>query len=239
MEQRMKRNYLNRINTKMSAVVVSVLLLAPQIGVASTSQTQTDAKNYVTENSVDYLITKVIKSAEKSYPLLENDMQAALPYVNRAITSIRGIKEELAKDTHAKAKSPLIIDNSKEYWFIYPKVNSNLFENQSDFPMLTSKFNTGILYHGTKQASKNENKANAYFDYAFAYASLKTARDAIQSNKLREAKIALRWVFEAVYINPEYLISNLDRKMKIDTTINMNGPFPAYSGFNRQAHSPS
>ena len=212
-----------RVKSIMSYTLASFLFVFSQTSMASV-QNMTEGKNSTIEN----LVVEVIQNTEKSLPLVDRDASAALEYVDDAIASIKRIKEKSSPDTHAEAKSPLILDESKEYWFIYPQVNTEIFNNKTDFPTLYSNKNLGLLYRGTNN-NDNYEVSRAYFDYAFAYASLLTAKDAIKANKLREAEMALMWVFDAIYVDPDFFIANYDHKLKIDNLININGDYPAYS----------
>jgi hypothetical protein len=100
-------------------------------------------------------------------------------------------------------------------------VNQEILKNKTDFPTLYSKYSSGVLYKG-KHENKTQNDSYVYFDYAFAHASLLTAKDAIKANKLHEAKSALKWVFEAIYISPDFFITKHDPKFRIDNLNHIN-----------------
>ncbi len=183
--------------------------------------------------NVESLVSDILKDTEASLALVESNSETSLKHVNNALTLIKEIKKELSPDTHAESKSPLKINNTKEYWFIYPRVSENIINNSEIFPTLHSKFNTNILYRGDKHGIKTNkfktNKLSAYFDYAFAYASLITAKEALIANNYQEAKSSLRWVFEAVYINPDFNVVEVSSKLILDPQPNINGVFPMYS----------
>ena len=188
------------------------------------------ASNAEVQNSNEELVTNVLHSAEKSLPLVENNTTAALQFVEEALESVDTLKDNVSKNTHKASKSPLVLNDSKEYWFLYPQVDKAILNNEIDFPILNSKYLSGVLYRG--ENGKNNNYA--YFDHAFASASLLTAKDALKANEYERAKIALKWVFEAVYITPDFLIStnehNLqNNKLKIDSLINIKGDFPTFT----------
>ena len=225
----MKTSILKQPKLSISIALLSVLFFSSQSTIASVKKDATE-KNH---DSVENLISGIIKKAEKSVPIVDIDREAALQYVEEALVSVKQIKTKLSDDTHAEAKSPLLSEESKEYWFVYPRVNKNILSNASDFPILNAKYSSGVLYRGDSE-DKVANQGYAYFDYPFAYASLKTAKDALQANELKRAKIAIKWVFEAVYITPDFLISINDQKQEnseanIESFININGGYPVYS----------
>ena len=61
---------------------------------------------------------------------------------------------------------------------------------------------SGILYKGVEPKSNN-----AYFDYAFAYASLKMAHEALTIKGFDHARTSLLWVFDAIYMQPGFNVA--------------------------------
>ena len=233
----MEQITLKRIRSILSYSFVGGLFVFSQSSIASI-QNAAEIKN----NSVENLVTEVVHNAEKSLPLVDSDTTAALQHVEEALKLVNSIKENISRDTHAEAKSPLVHEESKEYWYLYPRVDKKILSNKADFPMLHSKYSSGVLYKGESD-KKTQNDSYAYFDYAFAYASLLTAKDALQANELLRAKIALKWVFEAVYITPEFLISKHDQQLQdnelqIDGIINIKGDYPIYSSLRNASNAP-
>ena len=185
----------------------------------------------VNKNTIEILVKDTIKNTEKSLLVIESDSITAQHYLDEALKSIKHLRDILSPDTHAEYKSPIILDSSKEYWFTYPQVSNHIFENEQDFPTIHSKLNSEILYRGigNNNLDKDLNEQSAFFDYAFAHASLLSAKDAIKSDNHREAKRALKRVFEAIYISPDFLITKYDHKFKIDNLLNIKGDYPVYS----------
>ena len=58
-----------------------------------------------------------------------------------------------------------------------------------------------MLYKGNLQSEE------AWFDYTFAKASLVTVREAIHAGHSVEAMSNLKRVFEAIYLSPEFNVS--------------------------------
>lgn len=213
--------------------VVTLTFIIVSFASSQTAVAGTQNSNEKKNNSIENLVTETIRSTEKSLSLVDNDTSTAIQYIDEALVSVKAIKESISKDTHVEEKSQLVRKDGKEYWFSYPAVDKSILKNSADFPILNSKYETEILYKG-KTEIKHQNDSYAYFDYPFAYASLKTAKDALNANEIVRAKIALEWVFEAVYITPDFLISLHDRglqdnKLHIDSFINIKGDYPVYT----------
>ncbi|MFK7816454.1 MAG: hypothetical protein AB8B92_08960 [Gammaproteobacteria bacterium] len=220
--------YANKLNAKVTTGVITALLLAvtPISSIADINKNELTTKD--AHSQVDSLIMKVLKNTEQSLSLVESNTADSLQNVENAITSIRDIKQYLSPDTHVEAKSPLFMDSTAEYWFKYPQVNQSLLNNSDTYPTLNKKLQTGVLY-GSEATNKSQKQVKGYFDYAFAYSSLKTARDALLVNNYREAKSSLKWVFEAVYINPKFNVVSTDKKMMIDKLLDKQAMHPFIS----------
>ncbi|MGH1536429.1 MAG: hypothetical protein ACRBDX_00010 [Gammaproteobacteria bacterium] len=233
----MNLNYMKETATKASAgLVFSLILMLVPLSSMAGEHKQSISKNTIA-SSIDVLVKDVLKNTEQSLALVESDASNSLQYVENAIASLREIKSQLSRDTHIEAKSPLIVAGSKEYWFKYPQVNAELLNDKDSLPTLHSKFKSGALYNG-EEVNQSKNQVAAYFDYAFAYASLKMARESLMVNNEREAKSTLTWVFTAVYLNPDFFVAEYENNQMIDKLINMQGEYPYLSfensNFNQQ-----
>ncbi len=178
------------------------------------------------KDNVEQLVEQVLVNVETSLAEVESNTARSLSHVEKALSGIKAIKADLSPDTHAELKSPLMIDESKEYWFIYPRLNGEVLANKEKFPTLHGKFESGILYQGAEANVERVNDTAAYFDYAFAYASLITAREALVAENYREARSSLKWVFESIYVNPDFFVAEYDNKLKIDKLQNLNDHNP-------------
>lgn len=202
-----------------------ILFLIPLLGNAEVF----DKKNTDPEIKVDnleQLVKEVLMNAETSLAQVESNTARSLSHVEKALSGIRDIKGSLSPDTHLELKSPLLVEESKEYWFIYPRIGEEVLKNKEQFPTLHGKFESGILYHGEEANRSEARDTAAYFDYAFAYASLITAREALVAKNYREARSSLKWVFESVYVNPDFYVAQFDSKQKIDKLHNLNDHNP-------------
>lgn len=220
--------YKRKMNAKVATGVITALLLvtAPISSMADINKQNLSKNNELTQ--VDILIKDVLKNTEQSLALVESNTADSLQHVENAIASIRDIKQKLSPDTHVQSKSPLLMDNTAEYWFKYPEVDQSLFSNKDTFPTLNTKLSSGVLY-GSEATNQSQEAVNGYFDYPFAYSSLKTARDALTVNNHGRAIISLKWVFEAVYINPEFNVVGQNNKMMIDKLIDKKADYPYVS----------
>ncbi len=222
------RHFTQRITASASAGLLFslVLILSPFNGIAEPHEK--NLSQYNKASHIDTLVKDVLKNTEQSLSLVESNAWDSLQHVENALASIREIKNQLSPDTHVDSKSPLIVEGSKEYWFKYPQVSVDILINKDSFPTLHSKYKSGILYHG-EAVKQSQDEITAYFDYAFAYASLKMAREALNVNNYREATSTLKWVFEAVYLNPDFYVAEHKNKFMIDKLLNIHGEFPYIS----------
>ena len=214
-------------NTSLLAVTV-ILFSISTTTFATTSVQNTgnkEIKSSAQAANVQSLVADVLRNTESSLLSVESNTWDSLQHVENALQSIREIKNTLSPDTHVEAKSPLVIDENKEYWFKYPSVDKGTLYNKEIFPTLHSKYKSGVFYQGVIDTDQ-EREFSAYFDYAFAYASLRTARDALSVSKFKEANIALKWVFEAVYLRPNFYVSEQNYVDLNDKLINIKGDYP-------------
>ncbi|MFK7816835.1 MAG: hypothetical protein AB8B92_10930 [Gammaproteobacteria bacterium] len=221
----MKYKVLTNINKNKAfgfPIIALLLLIIPIFASAEVKNTGSDIKT----GNVEQLVKEVLMNVETSLAQVESNTARSLSYVEKALAGIRDIKGNLSPDTHAELKSPLLVEESKEYWFIYPRLGKEVLTNEEKFPTLYGKFESGVLYHGEEATKSEVRDTSAYFDYAFAYASLITAREALGVENYREARNSLKWVFESVYVNPDFYVAQFDGKQKIDKLHNLNNHNP-------------
>lgn len=225
----MSNNKLNNVRVWKGSIWIFILISLPLMSNADTHN-QNLSQSESSENSIDTLVWEVLKSTERSLSLVESNTQDSLEHVENALASISEIKNQLSADTHIDNKTPLVVGESQEYWFLYPRISEDIMNNKIDFPTLHSKVESGIIYRGDfPNKTQNEEEVATYFDYAFAYASLKMAREALTVTNYREAKSSLAWVFDAIYISPDFYVAQYGDKVKIDNLLNINGEFPRFS----------
>ncbi len=224
----MKKNiyFLSNKLVLLKLFIVSVFLLSVATTASAGTNVNKDKDNNKSASNVQALIEDVLRNTESSLMSVESNTWDSIQHVENALSSILKIKEELSPDTHVEAKSPLVVDNKREYWFMYPRVAKDTIYNEEVFPTLHSKYKSGIFYEGDGAGQANDEFA-AYFDYPFAYASLLTARDALNTNKFKEAYIALKWVFEAIYLRPDFYVNEEHSFVQMDDMqINLKGEYP-------------
>ncbi len=220
----MKSPYLISIS-KLISLFLLVLILP------FTVQAEIHKKN-ITDNPIDIhtvniLVENILKETEAALRQVESEPSVSLEHVVSAIATVHSLKRQLSPDTHVENKSPLVVNNSKEYWFTYPSVRKEVINNKAMFPTIHSKFKSGILYQGS------EDQFSAYFDYAFAHASLITAREAIVANNTREAISSLKWVFEAIYVSPDFYVAELEDAVLMDKLFNLKGDYPSFTSLTK------
>lgn len=219
-------------NRKITGILISsIFVLLPVSGIAD-AHNDSIAKHNVT-SKIDNLVKDVLKNTEQSLSLVGTNSWDSLQHVENALSSLLEIKSHLSPNTHVEAKSPLIVNESQEYWFKYPQVDYKLLSSKDELPTLHSKYQSGILYR-SNGGKDSDNEVSAYFDYAFAYASLITAREALTANNDREARSSLKWVFEAVYLNPHFNVVEHKNEIMTDQLLNMQGYFPYLSSNTKQ-----
>ena len=198
-----------------SLALVLGLASYPSISLAYTNQVQVNVK---LENQLSKLVAQVLKSTEQALSLAKDNSEDSFKYVQGAIVAVQNIENMLSADTHANSKSPVLSGNSKEYWFLYPGVDNALFNNNAEYPTLNQKLKSGVLYRGN--LTSEPINFTAYFDFAFAKASLLTAKDAFTVQHTQEAIRSLRRVFEAVYISPDFLIATQNIQFQLNNYFN-------------------
>ena len=187
--------------------------------------------NNIDTNTVNILVENILKETEDALRKVKSEPDNSLEHVKSAITTIHSLERQLSPDTHVENKSPLIVDNSKEYWFAYPSIRKEVVDNKTMFPTIHTKFESGILYQGSSTDVKDQ--FNAYFDYPLAHASLITAREALVANNEREAISSLKWVFEAIYISPDFYVADLEDEFLMDKLFNLKGEFPSFTSLTK------
>lgn len=199
----MKINNSVQFKNKLVIKLIILLCLSLLLPLNAFAHDHGKSNSNLDENEkIHQLIFDVLKNTEESLATVEKDTWNSLQHVENAINSIHMLKKELSPDTHKKAKSPEIIVDNKEYWFIYPVVSEDILKDRSNLPTLHSKKKSGILYKGNMPKSNN-----SYLDYAFAYASLKMAREALTIEDYDDARTSLLWVFDAIYMQPGFNVA--------------------------------
>jgi len=174
----------------LSSLALSVLLLTTTTVIAST---QLDTK--ILKKKVD----NVLLSTEKAISTLRVNDDLSLKNINFAMDQIEKLENAYKVKVSTETDTKYNTEIAKSYEHFYPPLGETAV-NIDALPNLSYKINSNILYKGSDDDLIN----NAYLDYTFAKASLKTAKDAIVDGDKLEAMANLKRVFEAVYIAPDF-----------------------------------
>ncbi len=160
---------------------------------------------FATQTAEDVNVTtktmNVLMLTETAIEKLESDPQAALNHVVSALNMIHLIESSFSHNTLTELSSEKSAGTSASHTHYFPRLDVDEISNSSDLPTLSNKIKSDILYDG------NNASGEAWFDYTFAKASLVTVREAINADHSEEAMRNLKRVFEAIYIAPEFNVS--------------------------------
>jgi paraquat-inducible protein B len=149
-------------------------------------------------------VSRVLHETQNAITQLRIDPNTSLVSVKQAIAAIEMIEGSYAHNTvtHTNSKYNTEVANSYEHF--YPKLDEQILKNINSLPTLSYKINSDIVYKGSNE---NLHTTDAFLDYTLAKASLITAMNAIKGNDSLEAMANLRRVFEAVYLAPDFNVS--------------------------------
>ena len=150
----------------------------------------------VTEKSM-----KILKLTESAIGSLESDPDSALSNVEAALQKIKLIESSYTKNTSTELSQRKSAGLSASHTHYFPRLEVNDIRDNSKLPTLSKKIESDVLYKGNLQSEE------AWFDYTFAKASLVTVREAIHAGHSVEAMSNLKRVFEAIYLSPEFNVS--------------------------------
>ena len=160
---------------------------------------------FATQSTVDVNVTdktmKILKLTETAIENLNSDPKSALSNVEAALNKIQLIEASYTQNTMTEISHDRSAGTNASHTHYYPKLDINTLSNHSKLPTLSKKIKSDILYRG------NLGSEEAWFDYTFAKASLVTVREAINAGHSIEAMSNLKRVFEAIYISPEFNVS--------------------------------
>lgn len=191
--------------SKVFKVVSCSLLLLMASGTSFSSWASTHAPKSTGE-AINQKSMQVLQLTEEALRVLRINPDESLAKVEEALTLI-----ELIEQSNGGFAVSTRNDTSNRYTQVnhayqYPLLDRSMFEENTEYTALKSKFKQDILYIGNEK--KANKKLEAYFDYSFAKGSLQTARQALKAQHGVESMRALNWVFEAVYLSPEFDIKS-------------------------------
>lgn len=188
-------------NPKSYSNMLATLTLLTTLFLAFSWKTAT-AEHAYTSNEVAGHSEKILINTEEAIALLRIEPKSSLAKVNDSLKLIEKIEESFKQ--HVKTE---VGDSTTTHTHYLPKLDLVAVYETRTLPTLQYKlYSDGTLYFGS--TGKPIPEKAAYFDYSYAKASLLTAKDAINSNHSLEAMANLRRVFESVYLEPEFLVSD-------------------------------
>ena len=148
---------------------------------------------------------QVLAHTQSAMINLRIDPSASLEYVKKSLALIDEIEGLYSKNTTTELAQDNDTTIATGYLHHLPKVDLAKLKQKSELSSLIKKMNADIFYKQSDE--KSEQSKQAWFDYTFAKASLITAREALKVNHSLEAVSNLERVFEAVYINPDFNVT--------------------------------
>ena len=175
------------------------ILIAILLAVASNSHAkETDLSSQ--------LVTEILTDTEEAIAILRIEPKTSLFNIKSALEAIEQLEAYYKKEVSSELKEKGNTVIATSYTHFYPSVDLDEIYRERSLPTLSEKIDFDVVFNGDDKVKK-KNKI-AYFDYSFAKASLKTAKDAIGVEHDLEAMSNLRRVFEAVYLNPSFNVSS-------------------------------
>lgn len=134
----------------------------------------------------------------------------ALASVNQSLKLIEKIQSNFHENTLMEFQNSNSQNGLVTYTHLLPRLDVGMLSNSEELSTLKQKLDSNILYSGGDDAVGS--KADAWFDYTFAKASLVSVREALNVNHTAEAVRNLKRVYEAIYISPDFKVSEQDLK---------------------------
>ena len=185
------------MNTYSHIKKLTALALISAVVFVNVSFAQTK-DNLSAEHELPQLVNNVLLDTEQAIAMLRIDRDQSLDLVNQALATIKTLESSFSVNTITNSEK----GNTHSHNHFYPKVDLTELQKDQTLPTLTYKLESDILYQGTDKGD------SAFFDYTFAKASLVTAKDAIKVDHDLEAMSNLRRVFEAIYLTPEFEVTD-------------------------------
>ena len=198
----MKFNQPKTTKKSVQSASKSYLVLAIVVGFFMSISTGTVmAAKEAADVNVSEKSMKILKLTESAIGSLESDPESALSNVEAALQKIKLIESSYTKNTSTELSQRKSAGLSASHTHYFPRLEVNDIRDNSKLPTLSKKIESDVLYKGNLQSEE------AWFDYTFAKASLVTVREAIHAGHSVEAMSNLKRVFEAIYLSPEFNVS--------------------------------
>ncbi len=172
---------------------------------ASAFFSNANASNKSSNEMNSMYVHEVLLNTEVAIELLHSSPEEAMEKISTSLMLINKIELQFDQNTFTKVQEDKSSLLPVSYTHYFPKVNISELSHDKALPVLSNKIKSNILYKGS--SVKDVADTDAWFDYSFAKASLITVREAINANHSVEAMSHLKRVFEALYINPDFEVS--------------------------------
>lgn len=163
------------------------------------------ANNKGSQPNVSNYAYEILVNTEQALNNMTYQPKESLTYVTTSLDLIEKIESNYPKNTLTETNQDKKDRIAHSYTHYLPKLDLAELQNNENLPTLKQKIRTDVLHKG--EADSNDNANDAWFDYTFAKASLVTVREAINAGHSMEAIRNLKRVYEAIYIDPEFNVS--------------------------------
>ncbi len=182
-------------------VLASTLSIFALLGVNSVI-----AKQEVSDSNASDYAYQVLINTEAAINKFDENPKQSLIHVKNSLDLIDKIESSFEQKTKTEVNDALSMGEATGHTHFLPKLNVAELHDNQEMPTLKRKINEDIVYSGNSDSKVQTNEA--WFDYTFARASLVTVREAINADHSVEAMSNLKRVFEAVYISPDFNVSD-------------------------------
>ncbi|MDW3094892.1 MAG: hypothetical protein R8G33_04380 [Gammaproteobacteria bacterium] len=181
--------------TLTTALTVTMLFSTSNL-FASNKDSQLDVSNYAYE---------ILVNTEQALNNMTYQPKESLSYVTTSLDLIEKIESNFTQNTLTETNQDKKDRIAHSHTHYLPKLDLTELKNNETLPILKQKIKTDVVYKGESETSDYPN--NAWFDYTFAKASLVTVREALNAGHSMEAIRNLKRVYEAIYIEPDFNVS--------------------------------
>lgn len=204
---KIQSNIMNRDTGSKSKMFGKNIMLASTFSVlALLGANNVIAKQDVGNSDASNYAYKVLLNTEAAINNFDDNPKQSLIHVKNSLDLIDKIESSFEQKTKTDVDDALSIGEATAYTHFLPKLNVGELRDNQDMPTLKRKINEEIVYSGNVDSQIQA--SDAWFDYTFARASLVTVREAINADHDVEAMSNLKRVFEAVYIAPDFNVSD-------------------------------
>ena len=180
----------------LTTALTAILLFSTSSVFANNKQNLPDVSNYAYE---------ILVNTEQALNNMTYQPKESLSYVTTSLDLIEKIESNFTENTLTETNQEKHDRIAHAHTHYLPKLDLAELQNNETLPILKQKIKTDVLYKGEADTSDKAN--TAWFDYTFAKASLVTVREALNAGHSMEAIRNLKRVYEAIYIEPDFNVS--------------------------------